>query len=645
MPQPQAPEDKDNEQENGDEPGEGKLPGNNGSGAENDENKPNDEKGNDDEQKPDEQSSGDDAGNEPNQRDGDDGGGVVPSEQDASPSEADNKAGNQDQDSAGDASGSDDSEPTAGSGTPEAGEAQPGEQSGDTEGDGTDAQGGVSEEVGSDTQSADDSSPDSGDTDNGSDAQDSAEDSSSGQEGGGESVSFDKIGGDSNTAASDGASSSEEQAAQAGDSGMDDGQGGEDGGSSSTSPQSSGGTNGGSNPNPQPVLDVKPASELGQSDGTLFGQPSNAGAGGSGIALPDSVTLAEALRPVCEMPEGMGFPSTPPIEYVVHGGEKAKAVYQEIVNYYRAQINRIVSAFAFRNEDAQYYEHGLRDGELDEEELYQVARPALRRQQPRIWKRKEVLSKPSIAIGLLVDMSGSMGSSVKVPSYFDSSRNSSYETRASQSAMARDVAIVLQNAFSKVAGIEVTVLGFTSDSTVDGGANYVSEKLDGLASRVDTKPFGFVDDPNRLDTFYIYDLLTKDHKDPYGIACIKGIGNTPTSFALEFAARKMAQDYPDHASRFLFQITDGHPSDSFLSGQYGISSSSGTKCYEHTRLVCEFSERYLGVKCYGVGIKNAFTQETGDTMYRKGHCIVINDVLSCVPVITSFLRRIAASMQ
>lgn len=616
MPQPPTPSD-----DGKDEPGEkdeNPMPGSNNASGENNNDENNQQENNNDEQDTNNEAGSNDSGcntscSERN------GGGANAGEQPQKDPEQKSDDGDRDPQSKDNGSSGDGDASDSGS---QAGEAQPGEEPGDTEGDGTDDQGGVSEEVGSDTESADDSSPDEGDEGHGSDDEDSGSEDGSesggteGQESSGESGSSDS------PSTSDSDNDSESSTSSPDGDGQDDGMGGS---GSAGSEESEAGTDGGSDSTPEPddsddAPEVKPASQLGNSDSELFGgQPKERGQYLPGSAVPDAMSVAEALKPVIEIPDGLGFPTHKPHEHFVEGKDEARQAYEQIVAFYRPQINRIVNAFSFRNEEADYYEHGLRTGEIDDSELHLVATPQLRRMQPRIFKEREVMSKPNIAIGLLVDMSGSMGSSSLLPQQY----RDGY--RVTKAMMARDAAIVLQNAFAKIAGIQTMVLGFTHIRNLWIGPAFTCK---------DKRYHGD-------DAIDIIELLTKEHKNAYALAGISGHGDTPTSFSLEFAARKMAQDYPECAHRYLFQITDGDPWDVFNAGiRYG-----GDKAYEHTKMVCEFADRYLGVRCYGIGVCNSFTQQRGDMMYRPHRSVIIDDVLSCVPIITAFLRRIAAHMQ
>jgi nitric oxide reductase activation protein len=208
----------------------------------------------------------------------------------------------------------------------------------------------------------------------------------------------------------------------------------------------------------------------------------------------------------------------------------------------------------------------LDDGSLD--------KLALREQQPAVFERKEITAIPDVAIGILVDESGSMG--------------------GLQEQQARLVCIGLYEAFRKLRGLKLMVLGYT-----DGN---------GLC---------------------MMDHFSLTSPNPECISNICSMGGTPTNWAMEESIKKLCISYPEAKQRYLFVITDGSP-------------NGGRSAMKHCHDISIWGKQRFGVNTYGIGVAGAPNQQTGEYTFGKGKFVCLPDVATSSRVIATFLARVTA---
>ena len=274
------------------------------------------------------------------------------------------------------------------------------------------------------------------------------------------------------------------------------------------------------------------------------------------------------------------------------------AEYKQRVIALRPYISAINAALRFRNNDTSAYNHGLESGDLDEGSLHKLA---LRERTPAIWERKELHGQPKVAIGLLLDESGSMK-----PYYNE----------------ARDVAIAMYEALRAIKGIDVMIIGQTDYHTPKHGITVSQEVAGPLQS-------------NRSLTIMNY--VTKQEANHTTLMRSSARSGTPTYYALDYAARKMMDDYPNHPRRVLFNIEDGQPNSLWDSGT-GVDQ--GTR--EVNRVVK--MARRNDIQTYSIGIMNAYDQAKGVEMYGAGNFVIIGDIMSSISILTAKLRQIATQI-
>lgn len=177
--------------------------------------------------------------------------------------------------------------------------------------------------------------------------------------------------------------------------------------------------------------------------------------------------------------------------------------YEEIRSEVRVGIRALVNKLAWTAQLPTMTEHGYRSGDLDEGALSNLF---LHDPLPAVFQRTEIMARPDVAVGIMVDESGSM-SGAKIEA-------------------ARRVTVMLTEAFNQVAGTRVRVWGHTS---------------------------GWTD-------CQIIPYVTAQHKSPHGISTMQARSGNIDGAALWYAAQELAKFDADAERRILFCISDGMPS-------------------------------------------------------------------------------------
>lgn len=268
-----------------------------------------------------------------------------------------------------------------------------------------------------------------------------------------------------------------------------------------------------------------------------------------------------------------------------NGDQDAK--YRMIVNDHRRAIQMVRSSLMFRNADASMVSYGHRRGDIDENSLFKVGMG-----DDRVMCVRDAVSDKKIAVCLLVDESGSMGSG-----------------RGSKSEMSRNVAIVLAEGLKGIAGISVDIYGHSAEINGEDGKfcygavmmEYVSPRKSDIASCMN----------------------------------ITGRGENHDGHAIQHTANRFLRDHADASRKIMFVISDGQPAGSC----YG-----GLKAVSHVLNVSEAC-RSRGLEVYGIGVLNAFSMEVANRLYGKDRCVVLADVESSLGVMTRFLRQVASRVR
>jgi len=240
------------------------------------------------------------------------------------------------------------------------------------------------------------------------------------------------------------------------------------------------------------------------------------------------------------------------------------------------------------------FSHGMEEGDLDEGSLHKIPQ-----NNNRVFSQRTQVSKPDIAITLLIDLSGSMSIKDK---YAD----------------ARNVAIAMTEALKDLKGVHLTVLGHTANFDE---LDYINEtKNHGLGYNFDIIKKGC--------TVLISELYGRNHKNPYALTAIRPCSDNFDGYAVEYAAKVQLAAYPEAKQKLVFVISDGNP-------------CNGPK---HMRESVDNVRRSLGTQVYGIGVSNAYSEKEGTELYGPGYSVVLDDVLQTIPMLTRFLKTKMSKM-
>lgn len=335
-------------------------------------------------------------------------------------------------------------------------------------------------------------------------------------------------------------------------------------------------------------------------DAALFGIVTS---GSKSSDLPDRLDITKYDASSVVLPDGV--PPLPPnstavIRIEANPSGHLSQDYMATVAKLKKSIDAISQSLDFRKTVSTMPTFGHRSGDLDEGGLYKLA---FNERDPAIWEKKEIRGAPELAVGLLVDNSGSMSPRIRE---------------------AAECAIALTEAFMAIPKISVMVLGHTANYGVGSGENSEFKQI-------------AVSGKGTFNDLIMLEYLTKQQQKREALLGMVSRYNNIDGFAMEWAVRRLARDYPEAPRRVLFVISDGQPSGEVGKGVgYG-----GEKAFQHMKSVVDFGDSTARVNTYGIGIANAYNQEEGDRMYGIGRSVVLSDISSCTGIISSFISRIA----
>jgi cobalamin biosynthesis protein CobT len=187
--------------------------------------------------------------------------------------------------------------------------------------------------------------------------------------------------------------------------------------------------------------------------------------------------------------------------------------------------------------------HGLLSGDLDEGSLHKLDYDC-----EHIWSQKTISKLPDVAVGLLVDQSGSM-SGPKINS-------------------ARDICIMLAEAVRKIAGVRLYVYGHTANE------------------------FG-------ADSMTIFEHYTpRDGENLTRLGGIRAHSNNYDGYAIKDVAKRLSEDQAK--KKYLFVIADGETAEKHV-----------TSVCKFTRERLKISTYAFAVGVHGTQ-QGAFKRQYGD---------------------------------
>jgi cobalamin biosynthesis protein CobT len=239
---------------------------------------------------------------------------------------------------------------------------------------------------------------------------------------------------------------------------------------------------------------------------------------------------------------------------------------------HRGSIERVRNALQFQSGKRTAENFGLRSGDLDEGSLHKLGYDC-----DNIWSQKTVSKLPDVAVGILVDQSGSMS--------------------GSKIEQARTMCIILAEALKKIAGVRLYVYGHTAN--------------------------------NGHNDLTIYEHYTPMSTDLTALGGITSYSNNYDGYAIKDVAKRLSADQAK--SKYLFVIADGLPSG------HGYGGETAEK---HVTSVCKFVRDRLkiGLNAFAVGVPN-YQQGAFKRQYGEDHVVFINDIMKCLPQIVRFLRN------
>jgi hypothetical protein len=267
----------------------------------------------------------------------------------------------------------------------------------------------------------------------------------------------------------------------------------------------------------------------------------------------------------------------------VDGAPIDLAEYQKWIRLHKRQIDIIAENIHIPPTAENQEEYGRRSGDIDEGALWTIGAGL---SDGRLFMRNNVINKANKLIVILLDMSGSMGGT-KI-------------TEATQ------VVLLLTEAMKSLAipGLDFVVYGHTGDNHGKGSIDMVRI----LDSRTD--------ETMRLAS---------------GIQSCN-LNNNYDGFAFQAAINEAELCYPDADDRNLIVISDGEPAGYAYGYMHGVGIA-------HTASVVQ-RNRGRGWKIHGIGICSAFPQSTGDNLYGKGNCVILDDTMGSVRILARHIKKI-----
>jgi nitric oxide reductase activation protein len=254
-----------------------------------------------------------------------------------------------------------------------------------------------------------------------------------------------------------------------------------------------------------------------------------------------------------------------------------RAITHAIRTKNKAAIEKIRSALRFQGTKRTGEVHGMLSGDLDEGSLHK-----LRYDSEHIWSQKLITKLPDVAVGILVDQSGSMS--------------------GGKIEQAREMCVLLAEAVKKIDGVHLHIYGHT--------ANQASQA----------------------------DLVLFEHYSSYGPAAsanLDGLGsiaahaNNYDGYAIKETAKLLDKDPAKR--KYLFVISDGLP--------HG-SGYAGDEAKKHVTSVCSFVRNRLKIPTYAfaVGVPE-YDYPAFEEQYGKDNIVFLSTVRQCLPQIVRFLRN------
>jgi hypothetical protein len=259
---------------------------------------------------------------------------------------------------------------------------------------------------------------------------------------------------------------------------------------------------------------------------------------------------------------------------------RGKKTVSAIISQNRGAIARVREALQFQDTQRVNELYGTRSGDLDDGSLHK-----LRYDSEYIWSQKTVSQLPDVAVGILVDQSGSMNCHNKIK-------------------QAREMCIILSEALRTVGGLHLHIYGHTANSR----------------------------NASDLTLFEHYSSPRNSvNADLGSLANIAAHENNYDGYAIKEAAKLLAQDPAKR--KYLFIIADGLP--------HG-RGYEGKSAEKHVKSVCAFVRTRLKIPTYAfaVGVGEHYSdRDDFIAQYGAKNVLFLSRISQCLPQITRFLRN------
>ena len=242
---------------------------------------------------------------------------------------------------------------------------------------------------------------------------------------------------------------------------------------------------------------------------------------------------------------------------------KKRHYYNRAVRRRASQIRQIQQALAFITNGMEWISPGQTSGDIDPGSLHLAVSGAT----DRVFERKDQPKGCDMAVGLLIDQSGSMmGPRIR---------------------KARETAIVLAEALDPMPGIALSIYGHTTKTTETEG--------------------------DFREQVLLIEYQSPRRRSRESLLLMRAMRNNVDGYAISSVAKRLRQDYPNYARRIVIVIADGQP--------HGCEYR-GDGAAKHVRRTCQVCKK-RGVDVFCLAVDLPYGQEVGNEMYGKGNIVML----------------------
>lgn len=251
---------------------------------------------------------------------------------------------------------------------------------------------------------------------------------------------------------------------------------------------------------------------------------------------------------------------------------EAIIMYNQFVKSNHRSIKEVENCFLFEDNTPAIYSRGLSSGDVDDASLFKMRMG----DYEYLYERKDINKQQKHAVGILLDLSGSMGGTKMIE--------------------ARKVVMLLLEGLRSYTSIVPVVYGHTGQTKSE-------------------------------DVVEMVPYINKDVDQRHWLAVSQALCQNIDGTAINCFAKHILE-VPDVQNRYMLIISDGQPS----GDGYG-----GSSAIKHTYNAVDRA-RKNGIKTFGIGICNAFNNSMGKSLYGEGNFVVLGDTRSSLRVMINKLK-------